>query len=146
MGKVGGRGDRAIGGFALANISLTHPLVLCLSYGNYIVERATAILGTDRERKWMWGGLSYSEHTSLQIVRSSSHIRRGRILRKKGKFMSASTISSSESCGCRGKLAAGVLHGFTAQVRKLSVRSFIAGGFLSFFGPGDAMRVGVTWR
>lgn len=47
------------------------------------------------------------------------------MLRRNGRFMSVSRISSSESFGCKGKLAAWVLHVLTAQVRKLSVRSFI---------------------
>jgi hypothetical protein len=71
------------------------------------------------------GRIETWRYTSLQIVRSSSHIRRGKMLRRKGRFMSVSRISSSESLGCRGKLATWVLHVLTAQVRKLSVRSFI---------------------
>jgi hypothetical protein len=33
--------------------------------------------------------------------------------------------TSSQSCGCRGKLSEDDLQAFTAQVRKLRVRSFI---------------------
>ena len=62
------------------------------------------------------------------MTRSSSHINRGRMFFRKGRFRSASIISSSESLGCRGKEEACVLQVFIAQVRKLSVRSFMVAG------------------
>lgn len=63
--------------------------------------------------------------TSLLMMRSSSHINRGRMFFKKGRLRLASTISSSESLGWRGKEEACVLQALIAQVRKLSVRSFM---------------------
>jgi hypothetical protein len=71
------------------------------------------------------GGREVEEHTSLLIVRSSSHISRGRMFLRKGRLMSDSWISSSASRGCRGKEEAWVLQVFMAQVRKWRVRSFI---------------------
>lgn len=75
------------------------------------------------------------ERTSLQIVRSSSHIRRGRMFFRNGRLTSASWISSSASRGCSGKLEACVLQVLMAQVRKLRVRSFIV-----VRGPGRGLR------
>jgi hypothetical protein len=63
--------------------------------------------------------------TSAVIVRNSSHINRGNMFFRKGRFRSVSTISSSASRGWSGKDAGEVLHAFMAQVRKLRVRSFI---------------------
>jgi hypothetical protein len=43
--------------------------------------------------------------------------------------------TSSQSLGCRGKEALVCLHAFTAQVRKLRVRSFILG--IVWCGAGE---------
>lgn len=65
--------------------------------------------------------------TSPQITLSSAHMRRGSMFVRNGRLISASRISSSASRGWSGKLLVSVLHVLTAQVRKLSVRSFIFG-------------------
>ena len=76
--------------------------------------------------------------TSLQIVRSSSHINRGKMFFRNGRLTSASWISSSTSRGWRGKLEACVLQVLMAQVRKLRVRSFI----VAAWGRYEVWRVG----
>jgi hypothetical protein len=63
--------------------------------------------------------------TSFAITLISSHINRGNMFFKNGRLRSDSWISSSASRGCRGKDAGFVLQVLMAQVRKLSVRSFI---------------------
>lgn len=74
---------------------------------------------------------------------------------KKGRLRSVSKISSSASRGWRGKDDGEVLHVLMAQVRKLSVRSFIVafreGSFrkskvrLDFWDIGEVCVSGLRW-
>lgn len=75
------------------------------------------------------------KHTSEAITQSAFQSIRGRILRSKAVLRGISLLTSEHSFGCRGKDALVDLQAFTAQVRKLRVRSFI---FLG--GARGAMR------
>ncbi len=65
--------------------------------------------------------------TSEAVVMSAFQSMRGRILYISFGFGAIVSETSSHSFGWRGKLADEDLQAFTAQVRKLRVRSFIFG-------------------
>lgn len=67
--------------------------------------------------------------TSVAVVLKASQSTRGRMLRRKMGLYSISTCSSSASLKWRGKERGEVLHAFTAQVRKLTVRIFMIAVF-----------------
>ena len=69
--------------------------------------------------------MGYRICTSDAVVLNADQSNRGRMLNKSfGSDLSVS-LTSSQSFGWRGKDADVDLHDLTAQVRKLSVRSFI---------------------
>lgn len=78
------------------------------------------------------------KHTSEAITQSAFQSIRGRILRSKAVFRGMSLLTSEHSFGCRGKDALVDLQAFTAQVRKLRVRSFI-------FFEGARGAMGADW-
>ena len=63
--------------------------------------------------------------TSAAASRRAVHSIRGRRLVRKRGLKAMSICSSSASRKCRGKELGEVLQDFTAQVRKLAVRSFM---------------------
>lgn len=73
--------------------------------------------GGERKR---WG-----RRTSVAVMVSAAQSTRGRMLYMSLGFSSMVSETSSQSLGWRGKEAMLDLHALTAQVRKLSVSSFI---------------------
>lgn len=69
----------------------------------------------------------FRQHTWEEIWRMAGHSSRGRMLRINSTLRSVSTCSISAFLGCSGKASGEDLHALRAQVRKLSVSSFMAG-------------------
>ena len=63
--------------------------------------------------------------TSVAVIFSASHSRRGKMLMRKSGLNSVSTSSSTASRKWRGKAVGADLQALTAQVRKLTVRIFM---------------------
>src|SRR5262249_6055774 len=72
--------------------------------------------------------------SSLHIVFSACHSRRGRMLCRNSGLKSISMISSSASLGWRGKAVGGGLQALRAEVREVRVRSFISLAFSRLVG------------
>lgn len=68
---------------------------------------------------------SSGKESSEAIIHKAFQSIRGRIFNSKAVFKGISLLTSEHSLGWRGKLALVDLQAFTAQVRKLRVRSFI---------------------
>ena len=75
------------------------------------------------------------ERTSEAVVTRAFQSSRGRILRRSLGLGSSSAASSSHSLGWSGKEVDVLLQAFTAQERKLRVRTFI----LPSFGLADGL-------
>ena len=73
------------------------------------------------------GGVREDVCTSAAASLSAVHSMRGRRFVRKRGLKVMSTCSSSASRKCRGNELGDVLQVFTAQVRKLAVRSFMFG-------------------
>ena len=75
------------------------------------------------------GGVHTMVRTSLAVTFNASQSILGRTLHRKDGLYSISDCSSSASLKWRGKEREEVLHALTAQVRKFTVRIFIADVF-----------------
>ena len=65
------------------------------------------------------------EHTSFAVIINAAHSILGKMLNSSFSFGGRLSETSSQSFGWRGKEALDALQAFTAQVRKLRVRTFI---------------------
>ena len=80
-----------------------------------------------RHKRSGYGRKGGKRRTSSATVLKASHSTLGSTLIRSFGLSSISSVTSSQSFGWRGKLALEDLQAFTAQVRKLRVRSFIFG-------------------
>lgn len=79
---------------------------------------------------WLGGLIGWRRHTSLAVTTNAFQSTRGKIFINNFGFGAILSDTSSQSFGWRGKDAEEDLQAFTAQERKLRVRTFILVAFL----------------